>query len=93
MAWTTTKVSEYASGNHKVQLWTLTADSATLELNTGMQRVDHIQLTKASGAASAAAWQVVAKANVLSAATASNGWVALTGAASGNDFFLAVWGH
>lgn len=93
MAWTTTKVSEYSAGNHKVQLWTLTADSATLELTTGLNRVDHIQLTKASGAASAAAWQVVAKANVLSAATASNGMIALTGAASGNDFFLAVWGH
>lgn len=93
MAWTQSKNFEYSVGNHKVQLWTLTADSATLELNTGLSVVDHLQLTKSSGAASAASWQVVAKRNVLSAATASNGWIALTGAASGNDFFLTVWGH
>ena len=93
MAWTTTKNFEYAVGNHRVQLWTLTADSATIDLDTGLAQVDHLQLTKASGAASAASFQVVAKMNVNTLAAASRGHIALTGAAAGNDFFLTVWGH
>lgn len=93
MAWTTTKNFEYAVGNHKVQLWTLSADSATLSLNTGLGKVDHVQITKASGAASAAGWQEPVKINVGVASTALNGYVAITGAASGSDFFLTVWGH
>lgn len=93
MAWTTTKKSEFAAGNHKIQLWELNADSATLELKTGLGVIDHAQLTPASGAASAASfgWQV--KLNQLSANTASNGYVSVTGAASGNKLLLAVWGH
>ena len=93
MAWTTTKNFEYAAGNHKVQLWELSADAATLELNTGLSVVDHCQLSVASGAASAASFGVSLHRNVLSAATASNGYIALTGATSGQDFFLTVWGH
>jgi hypothetical protein len=93
MAWTTTKNFEYAAGNHKVQLWELSADSATLELVTGLNVVDHVQMTKASGAASAASFQAVVRRNVLSATTAQNGNIAITGAVSGNDFFLTVWGH
>jgi hypothetical protein len=93
MAWTTTKKSEYAVGNHKVQLWDLTADSATLELNTGLRVVDHAQLQIVSGAASAASFGHSTKRNKLSAATASNGMVAITGAVSGSDFMLTVWGH
>lgn len=89
MAWTTNKNFEYAAGNHKVQLWELTADSATLELDTGLSRVDHIAATPASAASSIPNFQ----RNVLSAGTASNGFVAVTGATSGDDLFLTVWGH
>lgn len=93
MAWTTTKKAEYAIGNHKVQLWSLTADSATVELSTGLGVVDHAQLTPGSSVASAASFGYAVKANALSAATASNGTVSITGCVSGNDFFLCVWGR
>ena len=89
MAWTTTKKFEYAVGNHKVQHWDLTADSTTLELNTGLGVVDSVALNIASGASA----PVLSQKNVLSAGTASNGYVAITGAASGDDFYITVWGH
>lgn len=93
MAWTTTKKHEYAVGNLKMQLWTLSADSATVELNTGLKFVDHANVSIASGLASAAAYQHALKINKLSANTASNGYVSVTGAVSGNELLLTVWGH
>lgn len=89
MAWVTTKKFEYAVGNHKCQHWDLTADAATLELDTGLGVVDSVVLNIASGASA----PVLCKKNVLSAGTASNGYVAITGAASGDDFYITVWGH
>ena len=79
MAWTTTKNFEFVP--------------ATLSLNTGLQRVDHVQLQKVSGAASAASFQEVVKANVGVTSTALAGYVAITGAVSGSEFFLMVIGH
>ena len=89
MAWTTTKKSEYATGNHKVQLWTLAADSATLELNTGFGVVDNIAAVPATATGSFPNFA----ANVLSAGTASNGYIAVTGATSGQVLYVTVWGH
>lgn len=93
MAWTTSKSFEYAAGNAKVQAWVLDADSATLELDTGLNVVDHAMLHLASGAASAASFGIQMQVNKLSAATASKGYIALTGAVSGNRIYLTVWGH
>ncbi len=89
MAWTTTKNNEYSAGNHKVQLWELTADSATLELNTSLNVVDHALATAGSLTTSIGACY----RNALSAATASNGYVSVTGVTSGDVIFLTVWGH
>ncbi len=89
MAWTTTKNFEYAIGNHKVQLWELSADAATLELNTGLQRVDHLAVAPASLTSTIPNF----KRNVLSAGTASNGYVSITGCTSGDWMFVTVWGH
>jgi hypothetical protein len=89
MAWTTTKNFEYAAGHHKVQLWELAADSATLELSTGFNSVDHIAFAAASFTSS----HPNIKRNVLSAGTASNGTVSVTGCTSGDTMFLTVWGH
>jgi hypothetical protein len=89
MAWTTTKQVQYAAGDVYVQLWDLTADAATLELNTGLQYILHVQHSAQS--ITSAGFKV--KRNELSAATASNGTIALTGCASGDNIFLAVWGR
>lgn len=89
MAWTTTKNAEYGTGNLKCQLWYLTADSATLELDTGLDFVVHVAATPASATSSMPNFQ----RNVLSAGTSSKGNVAVTGATSGDDLFLTVWGR
>jgi len=89
MTWTTTKKHEYAAGHHKIQLWDLTADSATLELTTGLSRIDHVAITPGSTTTAI----VKCYANSTSAAVASNGMVAVTGVASGDEMFLTVWGH
>ena len=89
MAWTTTKKFEYAAGNHKVQAWELTADSATLELDTGLSVVDHVAVAPVSMASS----PFSVRKNVTSASVASNGAIALTGVTSGDDLYVTVWGH
>lgn len=89
MAWTTTKAADYAVGNHKTQLWTLTADSATLELSTGLKNIISVQKQVASGASANHNVGI----NRLSAATASLGTVSITGAVSGETYYLTVIGN
>lgn len=89
MAWTTTKKFEYAAGNQKVQAWELDSDSATLELDTGLNVVDHIAVAPASLTSTIPNFQK----NVTSAGVASKGVVAVTGATSGDAIYLTVWGH
>jgi hypothetical protein len=89
MAWTETENFSTVFGNLRVKGYSLTADSATLEIDTGLDFVNHIEITKSSHASQP---HTYAK-NVLSAGTASNGFVAITGAASGDDFFMTVYGR
>ncbi len=89
MAWTTTKKAAYAEGNVYVVHYALTADSATLELDTGLKNVVCVQHSIKS--ATAATYKV--KTNVLSAGTAANGYVALTGCTSGDELYLTVYGN
>jgi hypothetical protein len=89
MAWTTTKKAQYNEGNVVVQHWALTADSATLELSTGLKNVVSVQ--HAVKSANSANYKV--KSNELSAATASYGSVAITGCTSGDDLYLVIYGN
>lgn len=89
MAWTATKVSEYPAGNNRVQHWTLTADSATLELSTGLKTLVAVYGTIQS----ATSVGIKYKMNALSAGTALGGNVAITGAASGDNLYLMVIGN
>lgn len=89
MAWTTTKNAEFAAGNQKIQLWKLTADSATLELDTGLDVITHIEATPALAASAPVHFNI----NETSAAVANNGAIAVTGAASSDEFFVTVYGR
>lgn len=89
MAWTTTKKAQYNEGNVVVQHWALTADSATLELSTGLKNVLHVN--HAVRSANSANYKV--KANILSAGTAAYGNVAITGCTSGDDLYVTVIGN
>ena len=89
MAWTTTKKAQYNEGSVVVQHWDLVADSATLELSTGLKNVVSVQHSIKS--ATAATYKV--KANILSAGTAAYGNVALTGCTSGDELYITVIGN
>lgn len=89
MAWTTTKIAQYNAGNQSIQQWKLTADSATLELSTGLGVIDCAVLSPADVATA----NVYYGTNVNSTAVASNGMLAVTGAASSDVFYAVVYGH
>lgn len=89
MAWTTTKLAEYNAGNCRHQHWKLVADSATLELSTGLQYILSAQKQVASGASGNHNVGI----NRLSAATASNGTLSLTGCVSGESYFVSLIGN
>jgi hypothetical protein len=89
MAWTTTKNLETVFGNVRTQMYLLTADSATLELDTGLGSVIHVVSSVKSATTSAHNIAI----NVLSAATASPGYVSITGVTSGDDIWLTVYGR
>lgn len=89
MAWTTTKKAQYNVGNLVVQHWDLSADSATLELSTGLK--DIVSVAQGIKSATAATYKV--KPNILSAGTAALGNVAITGCTSGDDLYLTVYGN
>jgi hypothetical protein len=89
MAWTATLNKKTVFGDMRVHMYELTSDSATLELDTGFDVVTHIQ----PAVKSANTFGTFFDKNVLSAGTASNGTVAITGSTSGDDFFLTVYGR
>ena len=89
MAWTTTKVEQFNTGNVACQLWELTADSATVELDTALDVIRSAVLSPASIGTANTKYGI----NALSAGTASNGYIAITGAASGDEFYLTVYGR
>lgn len=89
MAWTQTKTVESVFGNIRVKVYELTADSATLELNTGFGHV----LGVATAPSSMASSPYSVSRNALSAGTSSAGYVSVTGVASGDRLFLTIFGR
>jgi hypothetical protein len=89
MAWTTTKVDQHNEGNRVCQTWLLQGDSATLELSTGLANV----LVAYGSPRSCTTASFKVKGNQLTAATASQGTVALTGCTAGDDIYLTVMGN
>ena len=89
MAWTTTKTAEYCEGNQRVQLWYLIADAATLELDTGLDYVNHIGVAIATFTTTTYSF----KRNVNSTNVAANGQIAITGCTSADEMFVTVYGR
>lgn len=89
MAWTEAETFSTVFGNKRIKGYLLTADSATLELDTGLTFVDHVAATPQSSTAFSGTFA----RNVLSAGTSSDGYVAVTGVTSGDDYFLLVVGR
>lgn len=89
MAWTVAKVVEATVGDKRMQVWDLIADSATLELSTGLKNVSAL----ITGINTATSGAVKFKPNILSAGTSLGGNVAITGATSADRFYLTVYGN
>lgn len=89
MSWTTTKKFQHASGNEYIQMWELTSDAAVLEMNTGLSVIHGVILTPASANSANFKYTI----NVLSGATAANGYLCITGVTSGDRFFMTVYGR
>lgn len=87
MAFTITR-EQSVFGNKKVVLLNVTVDSASGNVDTGLGKVDHISICPISMATGA----IVVKKNIGSGATARMGIVNLNGAASGDNFFMTVYG-
>ncbi len=88
MAFTVTKLSDTVFGNKRVTAFSVLADAATQAISTGHRYVDFVQVTPKS--CTSAAFKT--KINVNASGTAANGTVAVTGVASGDEFYMTVYG-
>jgi translation initiation factor 1 (eIF-1/SUI1) len=75
--------------NKRVHLISCSVDSASGNIATGLNVVDHVAMAPISMATAA----IVMKKNVGSNATAINGTININGAVSGDVFFLTVYGR
>lgn len=76
-------------GSTRVNHYSCTADAADQEINTGFGFVDGVAYAPISMTTA----RVFIRKNQLSSGTAAAGYIAVTGIASGDVFYLTVWGH
>lgn len=90
MAFTVSNLANSVFGNKNVKFLRVTADAASDAIDTGFAVVEAILGNCPQSMGTAA---VKIKLNQLTAATASNGKVAITGAATGDVLHLALIGR
>lgn len=78
-----------ALGNKRVALLSCSVDSGSGNVETGLSVVDHVAICPISMATAA----IVIKKNVGSGATSLPGYININAAASGDVFFLTVYGR
>jgi len=88
MAFTSTLLERSVFGNKAVQVYSVTADGAEGTVATGLKSVSWITYAPSSMATAAAHL----KLNVLTSGTAAAGYIAVTGVANGDIFYLTVFG-
>ena len=76
-------------GNKAVQVLSCVADAATQTVSTDLGAINFIQYTPKSMTTAAAKFAI----NALPAGTAAGGSIAVTGVASGDEFWLTVYGR
>ena len=76
-------------GNKRVHLISCSVDSASGNITTGLKTVDHVAIAPISMATAA----IIMKKNIGSGATSVPGVININGAASGDVFFLTVYGR
>ena len=89
MAFTVTTMNKSVFGDMRVHNLIITADGTSDEMDSGL---DYIYVAHMSAKSAASAPNKI-QANVLTAATASNGYYSITGVASGDDFYVTLFGR
>jgi len=89
MAYTVTTEMSTVFGDKRVKGYLISANAATDNIDTGLDYIDHMQVTIKSAATYTAYW---AK-NVLTDAVASLGTISVTGCTSGDDYYVTVYGR
>lgn len=90
MAFTVTVVNKTVFGNKRVSLLDVTADAQSGVVDSGHSVVDAFTV----GPISMATFSLVKiRPNINAASAASNGQIMVSGVASGDRFFLTVFGH
>lgn len=89
MAWTTTKQTQFGTGDVFIQVWEMTADSATIEFDTGLHVLQGAFLSPASMNSAGSKYGI----NANSTGSSAKGYVAITGCTSGDEMFLLVVGR
>jgi hypothetical protein len=89
MAYTATKLKGSVHGDQRVEQYLVAADAASGSVSTGLKYVDCV--TFAPKSCATAGFKI--KANLSDAGAASNGSVMVSSAASGDDFYLVVFGR
>lgn len=87
MAFNNSLIERSVFGNKAVQFYSCVADGATGTIVTGLNSVTAVQLTPKSLTANV---KTIINAGVTGTATA--GTIAVTGATSGDEFYLMVYG-
>ena len=89
MAFTTSNLLKTVFGNERVFSFRVTADGLSGTVSTGLQWVDTALLCPQSLSTGA----IKVAINELTSGTANAGSVAITGAVSGDEFLLTVFGR
>lgn len=88
MAYTVTKAQQTVMGNQRVWQGVITADAAEGEVRFGFNNLLHVQATAKSAASSSHHFAI----NLDSSGVASAGCLGISGVASGDDFYVTVYG-
>lgn len=89
MAFTVTKVHDDVHGKSRFQILSCTADAATQTIDTGLDYLYGVSFSPQSMASSP--WSITP--NEGAGGTALVGQLAVTGVASGDQFYLHIWGR
>jgi len=88
MAYSVSVNKKTVFGDQRVHFLSAVADAATQAIITGMQHVNHADLTIKS-----AATIVRFSINKNASGVSANGTIAISGATSGDEFFITVYGN
>lgn len=89
MAYTAVIAKQTVHGDQRTIQYEITADAASGSVATGLQYIDSIQVTPISMATTAGKF----RRNLNAASAAANGSVMVSSIASGDVFYMQVYGH